>query len=220
MDVIFDLHVGTAWFVGTMSRAGTFEVAPHRYLGVRFAPGGCGRLCAPADMFVDTRRPIDDALPGPEHLHDLASRLAEASGADLGGLLWPALTAWFEGCSDPDTVVAAVDPLVRRSRGRASVSRLAAEVGVSERTLERHYVRSVGLAPKHCLRVERVNTARALVERRDGPPLATIAYKAGYADQAHLTREFRALLGRSPGDWRTSSRLRVGFVQDDGARRT
>ncbi|MDC0716159.1 helix-turn-helix domain-containing protein [Nannocystis bainbridge] len=52
---------------------------------------------------------------------------------------------------------------------------------------------------------------RAL-RRRAGPlprrvvegdePLATIAATAGFADQAHMTRDIRALTGRTPGEWR------------------
>jgi AraC-like DNA-binding protein len=47
-------------------------------------------------------------------------------------------------------------------------------------------------------RVLRFQRARRLA--RDNGSLATVAALAGYADQAHLTREARRLAGRTPSD--------------------
>jgi AraC-like DNA-binding protein len=44
-----------------------------------------------------------------------------------------------------------------------------------------------------------------------GRPLGEVAVSAGYADQAHLTREWRALAGCTPGEW---VRDEVPIVQD------
>jgi AraC-like DNA-binding protein len=215
MDIIFDLEDGTASFVGTMSGARTFRVPPRRYLGVRFAPGGCGALRAAADELVDAHESLEDAIPAAGEVTGLAERMADAPGA-AETILWPVLGAWLAS-RGADPAVAAADRHVRRSRGRVSVEELAGALGLSERTLERRYRRHVGLTPKHCLRIERLNAARGLVERACGPSLSAIAYGSGYADQAHFTREFRSLLGRSPGEWRSGLRTPVGFVQDGDA---
>ena len=79
-----------------------------------------------------------------------------------------------------------------------------------ERELQRACRRWLGLSPKAFLRIERVWAARA--EIRAGAALATVAADLGYADQAHLTREVRALLGVTPRDLRP-----VGILQDVAA---
>jgi AraC-like DNA-binding protein len=52
-----------------------------------------------------------------------------------------------------------------------------------------------------------------MVIRPDHRSLAAIAAECGYADQAHMAREWRTLAGASPTQWLADERL--PFVQDD-----
>ncbi|MEV7098199.1 helix-turn-helix domain-containing protein [Amycolatopsis sp. NPDC051045] len=72
----------------------------------------------------------------------------------------------------------------------------AASVAVSERRLRRRFVQAVGYGPATYLRVSRFQRAVALAPRVAG--LAALAAAAGYADQAHLSRDCRALTGLTP----------------------
>ena len=85
--------------------------------------------------------------------------------------------------------------LLNQPRGAISV--VAHELGVSERTLRRHAERTVGYGPKMLDRVLRFRRAIRLI--RGGWPLARTASAAGYADQAHFSREIHQLVGMSPG---------------------
>jgi transcriptional regulator GlxA family with amidase domain len=67
---------------------------------------------------------------------------------------------------------------------------------VSERRLRRRFVQAVGYGPATYLRVTRFQRAVALASRVPG--LAALAAAAGYADQAHLSRDCRALTGLTP----------------------
>jgi AraC-like DNA-binding protein len=67
---------------------------------------------------------------------------------------------------------------------------------VSERRLRRRFVQAVGYGPATYLRVSRFQRAVALAPRVEG--LAALAAAAGYADQAHLSRDCRALTGLTP----------------------
>ncbi|EOD64413.1 helix-turn-helix domain-containing protein [Amycolatopsis vancoresmycina] len=72
----------------------------------------------------------------------------------------------------------------------------AAPVAVSERRLRRRFVQAVGYGPATYLRVSRFQRAVALAPRVSG--LAALAAATGYADQAHLSRDCRALTGLTP----------------------
>jgi transcriptional regulator GlxA family with amidase domain len=78
----------------------------------------------------------------------------------------------------------------------ARVDALGATLGVSERQLRRRFAEAVGYGPKTLARVLRFQRFLALAGTSDD--LARLALSAGYADQAHLTRETRRLAARTP----------------------
>jgi AraC-like DNA-binding protein len=71
--------------------------------------------------------------------------------------------------------------------------------GVSERQARRRFQDHVGYGPKTLQRILRMQRVLWLLSRPCPPcSLAHLAQAAGYADQAHLTREMRALTGQLP----------------------
>jgi AraC-like DNA-binding protein len=86
---------------------------------------------------------------------------------------------------------------------------LAAELGMSRYQLLRAFREAVGMPPYAWLAQYRVHRARGLLEAGHRP--AEAAALTGFADQAHLTRWFRRVLGVTPGEFRNS-------VQDGGRR--
>jgi AraC-like DNA-binding protein len=100
------------------------------------------------------------------------------------------------------------------SRGRCSVQDLADEVLLSPRQLRSLMVAELGLSPKQLLRLFRFH--RVIGQLTAGSPrLADVAVSSGYADQSHLTREFRQMAGCSPTTWRVEERRNI---QDGGYR--
>ncbi|GAB3571886.1 AraC family transcriptional regulator [Amycolatopsis endophytica] len=102
---------------------------------------------------------------------------------------------------------------VRRLGDGAPLDTVSAEVAVTGRQLRRLFTEQTGLGPKALQRVARF---QRFVRRADaGPvPLAEAAMTAGYADQAHLTREVRELAGVTPA---VLVRERRGLVAPDRA---
>ncbi len=100
-----------------------------------------------------------------------------------------------------------VADFVGQARASAGAMRLTGSSVARERELQRACHVWLGLSPRVSLRIERVWAARAAI--RAGGPLAMIAGDLGYADQAHLTREVRELLGVAPRELRP-----VGILQD------
>ena len=107
----------------------------------------------------------------------IASRLAEANA------LSPEITWAYR------TVIA--------SGGRSRISALAGEIGWSRKHLAAKFTDAIGIGPKTLSRIVRFNRALSLF-RRQGDDWAGIAVDCGYADQAHLVREFRQLAGETP----------------------
>ncbi len=77
---------------------------------------------------------------------------------------------------------------------------LAADAGLSRYQLLRAFRAEVGMPPYAWLAQHRVARARLLLEH--GHRLAEAATLTGFADQAHLTRWFRRVVGVTPGAYR------------------
>lgn len=148
-------------------------------VGLRFRPGVLPRLLGvPADRLRNMRVPLVDVRPFPSgSLTEVTMRLAEQVPRSE-------TAPWSL-------------PLLRRVTaqlaGGSTVDRVAAEVGLSRRTVQRHCISVYGYGPATLRRILRFRTAQRLL--RDGVPFADVAARAGYADQPHLHREVRALAG-------------------------
>lgn len=79
---------------------------------------------------------------------------------------------------------------------------LAAHLGVSERTVQRAFAVTLGIGPKQVARRIRLQQATQALAVRGEDALADVALELGYADQAHLTTEFRRTTGLAPGAYR------------------
>ena len=86
-----------------------------------------------------------------------------------------------------------------RSAGGERVSALADAVGWSRKHLAARFHAELGVGPKTIARVMRFERACRLARSAGG--WAAVAAESGYADQAHLTREFATLAGESPRAW-------------------
>ncbi|MFC9185787.1 AraC family transcriptional regulator [Streptomyces cyaneofuscatus] len=88
------------------------------------------------------------------------------------------------------------------AQGRVQVGAVATELGWSRRYLTERFRGEVGLSPKTFARVLRFEHAHDLATAHDPLPWADVATVSGYADQAHLVRDWREFTGRSPTVWR------------------
>ena len=99
-----------------------------------------------------------------------------------------------------------------RSGGSVRVDDLADELGWSRRHLSGTFLAEFGVTPSTARRLSRFEVATQLL--RDDRPrsAAEVAALAGYADQSHLSREFRRMAGRSITRWWDEERF--PFVHD------
>ena len=76
---------------------------------------------------------------------------------------------------------------------------IAAEIGVTERTLRRLSIASFGYGPKTLARILRFQNLLGRIERQN-TSLADLAAETGFADQAHMNRDVLALTSLTPGE--------------------
>lgn len=84
------------------------------------------------------------------------------------------------------------------------------------RTIHRHFRDACGYGPKHFQRIMRIQTAIRAVHVASGPRLADVAQAAGYADQAHMTRDFRDITSFTPRGYLATARPEFGAWLDEG----
>ncbi|GIG70717.1 helix-turn-helix domain-containing protein [Phytomonospora endophytica] len=167
-------------------------VAGQRYTGLRFAPGiGPAVLGLPASELTDRRVALADILP-PALVDEAVGRIHD--GADAGVVLEALAAARMRLGDGPDPLMRAV---AARLREGDTVAGTALAVNLGERHLRRRALAAFGYGPKTLARILRLG--RALDLARGGVPYAHVAATTGYTDQAHLSREVKALAGAPLG---------------------
>jgi AraC-like DNA-binding protein len=100
---------------------------------------------------------------------------------------------------DIRAVELARDHLAAHAREQTPASALEQIAGVDRFTLARHFRRAFGTSPDRYRTMRRLALARAAIE--DGLPLAQAAALTGFADQSHMTRQFKRTYGLTPARW-------------------
>lgn len=165
-------------------------------VGIRFRPGGAFPFFGTSlAEFTDCAIGLD-TLWGRQNLPALAEH---TSVNELLQALGLALLARLPRVAAPHPSVVTATTILKASAGQTSIQVVARQAGLSERQLERLFRTQVGLSPKVLARIIRVQRAREALLKTPESALAQIALQAGFADQAHFTREYTALIGIPPG---------------------
>jgi AraC-like DNA-binding protein len=173
--------------------------AEGKALGLRFRPGGFHPFYnQPISMLNDRVVPARDILSRRADAACAAAMSAEADDTVMAdaafGLLRDA-----EATVDPvATEVAGMVDRITEDQELRRVAALAGVLEVPERRLQRLFAEYVGVSPKWVMRRARLHEAALRAESGDDVDWALLARDLGYADQAHLTRDFTATLGVSP----------------------
>ncbi|MEO7433628.1 MAG: AraC family transcriptional regulator [Dokdonella sp.] len=170
-------------------------------LGVKFRAGGFRPFLGRAvSTITDASLPLDDVFG---HDADLLEEEVLAAD-DVHGMM--AIAARFlagrRPAADPRvSVVADMVAGIAADRSLLRVEALADRHGLSKRALQRMFNDYVGVSPKWVINRYRLHEA---VERLAGGTdvdWTDLALSLGYFDQAHFIRDFRTLVGRTPGEY-------------------
>jgi AraC-like DNA-binding protein len=174
--------------------------------GIRLRPAGLAALSdlapeAVADSAVPLTRTFDPKLHG--LLTKVATAASAAERAELADCTISQLLAGQTLTDQQELANRAFDVLVREVRFRVGLD-LVAELGASERSIQRALKATVGRGPKWISRRIRLQEVARQLATNPKIGLTTLGLSLGYTDQAHLTNDFRAVAGVSPDAYRRS----------------
>jgi AraC-like DNA-binding protein len=200
MDFVFHLDAHgapAATLVGPMSTAQVIAPdPPARLFGIRFRPG-IAALFADADAsdLADRDATLEEVV-GPR-TSALIERvvLAESFEARVS-VLKQFLVDTSNRRRAPHPRLLRAVYAIELHGGAMPIESIARDVGLTARQCERLFSEWVGVSPKKFSRVVRLKNAVARLQRRHPSLTASLL---GYADQAHMIRDFQALAGTTPG---------------------
>lgn len=164
--------------------------------GGRFRPGAAGAwLGLPMDEIVGQAVELDDLL-GPR-AREWVHRINDAQPEGRQAVFLQGLAQMGRDAPAPDRqAMQLFDLAAEAGRDESGVlAAMRAQLDMPERSLRRFCHAQFGYGPKTLERVLRFQRLLALARSDRQAGLAVLALDAGYADQAHLSREVRALCG-------------------------
>lgn len=171
---------------------------PSWSVGAQLEPGAAWALFGASAEALAQRHTLLQDLWGPA-ADLLLERLAQA--AEPRRCLQVLEQALLARLQPRRGMAPAVAAALASLEGGSSVEAAVRASGWSHRHLVLRFREATGLAPKQHARVLRLQDALDLLGRGS---LAEAAHAAGYADQAHFGREFRAFAGLTPAQWRAA----------------
>ena len=174
-------------------------------VGVLLQPAATPALGYDAEELVDSGRLLDE----PGLLADVAEVMSAAGAAEerhQGAVA--VVTAWLRdrlGSTAPSEHGLLANRAVELVEGDPTLTRvavLAELLHVSERTLQRAVRRCTGFTPAEVVRRRRLQDAADRLRQGSGSDLSEVGQEVGYADHAHMTRDFRAALEEPPSQFR------------------
>jgi len=134
-----------------------------------------------------------------QEIDRLQTRLAEARTRAARAALLDAYLCSRPGERPADTLVLAAASAIRASAGTLRITSLSERLGLSVDRFEKRFRHAVGASPKQLASIVRFR--HALASYTPGLRLTQLAHDAGYFDQSHLIREFRAFTGLTPREF-------------------
>ncbi|OMG19515.1 helix-turn-helix domain-containing protein [Actinomyces naeslundii] len=170
-------------------------------VGALLRPAGAGALCSPS-LIRDSHRPLED----PDLKVAVADAMADSNTTTGGQCAASALAAWvaqYTGLPQAMALTAnRMEDVVASDRSILRVDQLARRLDLSIRSLQRISERYIGLPPLAVIRRYRLQEAAQRLREDPSVTVAQVAAELDYADHAHLTADFRRVLGLSPSRYR------------------
>jgi AraC-like DNA-binding protein len=185
----------------TLGRSSQLLAGKGQVFGVKFRAGGfypfvkfpvselTGKSIAFCDVFGIESDALEKTL--------LNTDDTEAAVACMEDFLRPRLPERDENISLINEIVDCIVCDMQITRVEDVVQRL----NISKRTMQRLFKRYVGVTPRWVIQRYRLHEAIERLENGQSIDLAQLAVQLGYFDQAHFIREFKKIVGKTPGEY-------------------
>ena len=161
-------------------------------------PGARRLLSRPLDELGDRMIALSDLL-GPRADEILGRIIEVPSPAARLALLEAAIETRISDASDRGVRdLEWAWRLQHTGGGQVPIAELADSIGCSRKHLSVRFDREFGISPKLLARIMRFDRAMRIVRFGEATSWSDLAVQCGYADQAHMTREFVAFAGDPP----------------------
>lgn len=102
---------------------------------------------------------------------------------------------------NPDYRIKLAINLILKSNGIISIKELRDQLSVNERTLERHFLKEIGVTPKQFAKIIQFSSSMEQMSEAEYVNLTDISYDRGFADQSHFIRSFKRYAGKTPREF-------------------
>jgi AraC-like DNA-binding protein len=168
-----------------------------RVFGIKFRPGGFYPFARfPVSRLTNRVVPLDDASLEQRVLAKRSERVMIQVAED------------FLRRQNPrrDPVAEKIGLIVEQiaaDRTITTVDMAACKNGLSVRSLQRLFSRYIGVSPKWVINRHRLHEVVDRLTKGETVDWAQLAFELGYFDQAHFIKDFKAIIGRTPGEYRS-----------------
>ena len=183
---------GTGWAVGALLR-----------------PAGLGTLHSDPSQLRDAEVTVVDRDAGDLH-RCVAAAMADPDETVGRQRAIEAFASWaaahLEPPEEPAALANAMEDLIASDSAIVRVDQVASRLNMSVRGVQRLARRYIGLPPLAVIRRYRLQEAARRLRLDPSLTVSQIAADLGYADHAHLSTDFRTVLGLTPSTYRTTAR--------------
>jgi AraC-like DNA-binding protein len=102
---------------------------------------------------------------------------------------------------NPDYRIKLAINLILSKNGMVSIKEIRDQLHVTERTLERHFLKEIGVTAKQFSKIIQFSSSMNRITEADYVNLTEIGYENGFADQSHFIRSFKRFTGKTPKEF-------------------
>lgn len=183
------------------SRSLTYSPDTANLLIVFREDGAAAFLKTPLHELFGDAVPLDNFIHR-QQLDDIMEQLAAAPGNDARIDIIQRFLLTAVRKEKPDLLVQEAIRHIRTAEGNLRIKELPGDLHISQDAFEKRFRKVTGATPKQFASIVRL---RSLIRRADGKTLTSLAYHAGYFDQAHFIKDFKSFTGKTPGEFYRSA---------------
>jgi AraC-like DNA-binding protein len=177
-----------------------------RVFAVKFRPGGFHPfLRSPLSRLTNRTIPIAEIF-GPAGQAFETAILSQTHDAEMVATTEDFLRARTPVRDAAAETIGRIVEYTAADHEMTTVDALVRKFGLGKRSLQRQFAQYIGVSPKWVINRSRLHEAIALVDSGETIDWTRLAADLGYFDQAHFIRDFKAIIGESPGEYARRSR--------------